>query len=89
MHCRVSNRRPISDSGKWYRHSMLWYLGKDFFEKEKAKIDYSCRQVIRGIGTFEEDREINEQVVVVCTILKLGGETIVRLWTGSPQLKTG
>jgi hypothetical protein len=66
-------------------------LGKDFFEKEKAKIDYSRRQVIMG-GVrvkFDEDTEVNGPASTVYTILKPRSETIVRVPTDSPELKTG
>jgi hypothetical protein len=46
-------------------------LGKDFFENEKAKIDYSCRQIIMGNvrAKFDEDRELNEEEDTVYAIL--------------------
>jgi hypothetical protein len=60
-------------------------LGKDFFENEKAKIDYSRRQVIMGKvrAKFDEDRELNEQENTVYTVLNPRSEPMIRLSTGS------
>jgi hypothetical protein len=54
-------------------------LGKDFFQKENAKIDYNCRQVIMGRArvTFDEDTEIKGEVDTLYTVLKPRSETIV------------
>ena len=66
-------------------------LGKDFFEKEKAKIDYNHRQVIMGKARvkFDEDTEAKGQADTVYTVLKPRSETIVRLPTESSELMTG
>jgi hypothetical protein len=66
-------------------------LGKDFFERERVKIDYGRREVIMGkvrVG-FDEGKKSNEQVDRVYTILKPRSETIVRLSTDSPESRTG
>jgi hypothetical protein len=58
-------------------------LGKDFFEKEKARIDYNHRQVIMGKVRvkFDEDTEEKGKADTVYTILKPRNVTTVRLLT--------
>jgi hypothetical protein len=66
-------------------------LGKDFFERKGAKIDYSQRQVIMGKVRvkFDTDVEVDKEVKTVYVTVKPRSETIVSLPTDSPELKTG
>jgi hypothetical protein len=64
-------------------------LGKDFFERKGAKIDYNHRQVIMGKVRvkFDADVEVDKEVKTVYVTVKPRSGTIVRLPTDSRELK--
>jgi hypothetical protein len=66
-------------------------LGKDFFEKEQVKIDYSNKELTIGKKKikFDEDKQTTKGDTTMSIILKPRSETIVSLPTTAPELFTG